>query len=217
MFRNGLLLSTAMTAVTLLLSGASTRAYAQTDMHVASRDPNARFLCTYGQFLVSAFTQNLNYSSGYASAWQNVAVPITGHGQTVGRIRVIEAQGPRTHYNGFTVGIYSNAASGLPGNPIAVGTGSIGPSCGPVKVPIPRTTLKSNTKYWIEERTSTPRCGRDHSNCTSSARLYWEADPNIKRKAYVQYQWRFSSSGHLNSSSTSPWMKQQTGPYIKLE
>jgi hypothetical protein len=72
MFRMGLLTSTAMTAVALLLSGAPRGAHAQTDMHVASRDPNTRFLCTYGQFLVSASSSNLNYYSGWFSVWERV-------------------------------------------------------------------------------------------------------------------------------------------------
>jgi hypothetical protein len=65
MFKTGLLLSTAMTAVTLLMSGAPTGAYAQTDMHAASRDPNTRFLCTYGEFLVKGLSGGL--SSSYYS------------------------------------------------------------------------------------------------------------------------------------------------------
>jgi hypothetical protein len=157
-------------------------------------------------------------NSSSSSTWQRVAVPVTGHGQTVRRIKVMEAQAGGTSYSAFSAGIYSNTASGLPGNAIAVGKGKIGPSCGPVKVSIPRTTLKSNQKYWIEERTSVPRtCGRYSSICHSFAGLYWEADPNTKRKAYVQTYRNSCSAGGSCSSYTSPWTKQKTGPFFRLK
>src|SRR5215472_4309267 len=181
MFKIGLLASSAMTAVTLLLSPALHAASVQTDMRSAPLDPNARFLCTYGNFLVSSYYADFDNSS-FSYAWRHVAVRVTGHGQTVSRIRVIEAQSASTSHSAFTVGIYSNTASGLPGNAIAVGKGKIGPSCGPVKVSIPRTTLKSNQKYWIEERTSIPQnCSQHSSFCHSLAGVYWQADPNSKR------------------------------------
>src|SRR5215469_11519942 len=217
MLKMGLLTSSAMTAVTLLLCGAPTGAYAQTDMHVADRDANARFLCTYGNFPVTAFYFDFSGSS-FASAWHHVAVPVMGHGQTVRSIKVIEAQAGGTSYSAFTVGIYSNTASGLPGNAIAVGNGKIGPSCGPVRVSIPRTTLKSNQKYWIEEPTSIAKNCPQHSTfCSSLASLYWEADPNTKRKAYVQTHSRYISAGGSSTSSTSPWTKQTKGPYFRLK
>jgi len=216
MFKMGLLTSSAMTAVTLLLSPAVHAASAQTNMRGASLDPNARFLCTYGNFLVSSFYFD-DSNSSYHYAWRHVAVPVTGHGQTVRRIRVIEAQSAGTSHSAFTVGIYSNTASGLPGNAIAVGKGKIGPSCGPVKVSIPRTTLQSNQKYWIEERTSIPKnCSQHSTFCSSLAGLYWEADPNTKRKAYVQTHSRYISAGGSSTSSTSPWTKQTKGPYFQL-
>ena len=216
MLKMGLLTSSAMTAVTLLLCGAPTGSYAQTDMHVANRAANARFLCTYGNFLVSSYYADDSGSSYYYD-WRHVAVPVTGHGQTVSRIKVIEAQSASTSHSAFTVGIYSNTASGLPGNAIAVGKGKAGPSCGPVRVSIPRTTLKRNQKYWIEERTSIPKnCSQYSSFCHSLAGLYWEADPNAKRKAYVQTYRLFFGPGGSSSSSTSPWTKQKMGPYVKL-
>jgi len=183
------------------------------NMHVADRDANGRFLCTYGNFPVSAYYFDFSGSS-FASTFRHVAVPVIGHGQTVRRIRVIEAQASGTLFSAFTVGIYSNTASGLPGNPIAVGKGKTGPTCGPVKISIPRTTLKTNQKYWIEERTSTPACY--NSICSSFADLYWEADPNTKRRAYVQTHHFSSSAGGRFSSYTSPWTKQTKGPYFKL-
>jgi len=217
MFKMGLLTSSAMTAVTLLLSGAATGAYAQSGMHIADRDANARFLCTYGNFLVSSFYFDDDNSS-YSYAWRHVAVRVTGHGQTVRRIKVIEAQSAGTSHSAFTVGIYSNTASGLPGNAIAVGNGKIGPSCGPVAVSIPRTTLQRNQKYWIEEQTSIAKnCSQHSSYCSSFAGLYWQADPKTKRKAYVQTYHLYSCAGGICSSSTSPWTKQTKGPYFRLK
>ena len=217
MFKMGLLTTSAMTAIALLLCGAPTGAYAQTDMHVADRDANARFLCTYGTFLVSS-----NYfddsNSSYYYNWRRVAVRVTGHGQTVRRIKVVEAQSAGTSHSAFTVGIYSNTSSGLPGKAIAVGKGKIGSSCGPVRVSIPRTTLQSNQKYWIEERTSIPKnCSQYSTFCSSHAGLYWEVDPNTKRKAYVQTHSRYISAGSSGTSSTSPWTKQTKGPYFRLK
>lgn len=216
MFRMGLLASSAMTAVTLL-SGAPGGAYALTDMHVADRDANGRFLCTYGGFLVSSYYADDSGSSYYYS-WRHVAVPVTGHGQTVRRIKVLEAQGSGTSHSAFTAGIYSNTASGLPGKAIAVGKGKIGPDCGPVGVSIPPTTLQSKQKYWIEERAPIPQdCSRHSSFCHSLAGLDWEADPNTKRKAYVQTYRRFLGPAGSSSSSTSPWSKQTKGPWFKLK
>ncbi|HLY07017.1 MAG TPA: hypothetical protein VKR31_14825 [Rhizomicrobium sp.] len=145
MFKIGLLTSTAMTAVALLLSGVPAGAYPQTDMHVASRDRNTRFLCTYGHLNVSQWFSGGGISY---SGWARVAVPITGHGQTVTQIGVVEAKSARTYYSVFTAGIYSNTASGFPGKPMAVGTGSISFSCGQVTISIPATKLKRKTKYW---------------------------------------------------------------------
>ena len=217
MFRMGLLTSSAMTAITLLLSGAPTGVYAQTDMYVGVRDANARFLCTYGSFLVSSYYADDSGSSYYYSR-RHVAVSVTGHGQTVRRIKVLEAQSASTSHSAFTVGIYSNTASGLPGKAIAVRKGKIGPGCGPVNVSIPLTTLQRNQKYWIEERTSIPKnCSQHSSFCHSFAGLYWEADPNTKRRAYVQTYRLYYGPAGSSSSSTSPWTKQTKGPWFRLE
>jgi hypothetical protein len=204
MFRIGLLTSTAMTAVALLLSGAPHEAQAQTAMHVADRDANARFLCTYGEFGVSF--QFSGQSSYLHSTWERVAVPVTGHGQTVSRIIVMEAQDSRTRTDAFLAGIYSNSPSGFPGKRIAGGKGRAGRRCGPVEISIPPTTLKPKTKYWIEEKAG---------HATSYTSLYWATNPNTKRKAYVQTHKRTCSSSC--SSSTSPWTKQSQGPWFKLK
>lgn len=213
MFRTGLLISTAMTAVTLLLSGAP--APAQRDMHVASRDPNTRFLCTFGQFGVSAASRYQPSRSHYGSAWEHVAVPVTGQGQTVRRIKVIEGQDISSFTQTFAAGIYSDTPSGLPGRPIAVGTGKAHSGCGPITIAIPQTKLKRRTTYWIEETISTMYSCLRGFNCSSSANVSWQADPNAKRKAYVQYR-RLNWSA-IFSSYTSPWTKQSTGPYFKLK
>jgi hypothetical protein len=205
MFKLGLLTSTAMTAVALLLSGAPTGAYAQTDMHVASQDPNTRFLCTYGKFLVSAYSANRGSSDWFAH-WTDVAVPVIGHGQTVTSIRVIEAAGSVTYNSSFSAGIYSNTASGYPGNLIAGGKGRASRTCGRVKIPISPTTLKPKTRYWIVEATQAV------SNSSSNT-LYWIANPNTKRKAYVKYRHFGYSSG---SSYSTPWTEQPMGPYLNL-
>ena len=202
MFRTELLVSTAMTAVALLLSGAPTAA--QTNMHVTSRDPNTRFLCSYGAFSVDA--ESYRSSGFFSSGWENVAVPITGHGQTVSRIRVVEA--PVTRRSDFMIGIYSNTASGLPGSAIAVGTGRI-TRCKPVEVLVAPTMLKRKTTYWIEETVQ----GTPHRQETY---VEWEANPDTTRKAYTQYHKHASSSGRF-SSYTSPWTQQTTGPYLTLK
>lgn len=213
MFKIGLLTSTAITAVTLLLSGSLQSAYAQTDMHAASRDPNTRFLCTYGAFLV-----NFGWggsSSYFDSAWRHVAVSVTGHGQTVSRIRVIEIPLYSGLTSSFSAGIYSNSPSGFPGKLIAGGTGLAGPSCGPVTIPIAPTRLKRHTTYWIEETIP----ARYHGT-SSLASVYWVANPYAKRPAYVQTHRYTACSSHAtschSSSTTSPWMKQTKGPYVKL-
>jgi hypothetical protein len=230
-FRTGLLVSTAMTAVTLLLSGAPTGAHAQTDMHVASRDPNTRFLCTYGEFLVSAFWGS--FSSGAVSSSQRVAVPIRGQGQKVHEIRVVEAQGHNfTSTSSFSAGIYSNSPSGLPGKEIAGGTGRATARCGPVTISVAPTKLKRHTTYWIEEtmlprrrcRTFMParretRRQSPPSACSSSSRqgsVYWVADPDAKHTAYAQDHRRHSNS-QGSSSYTSPWTKLTKGPRFKLK
>lgn len=201
MFKLGLLTSTAMTAVTLLLSGAPAGALAQTNMHVASRDPNARFLCNYGQFLVSDFSSHSG--SFYSSGWRQVAVPVIGHGQTVTQILVLEQFSASAS---ASVGIYRASSGGFPGSLIA-GNWFAGRSrCGRRTVSIRPTTLKANRKYWIEERAG--HRGLEH------IRAYWEANPKAKQKAYVQTHWLFSSVSR--SSSTSPWTKQSMGPWFKL-
>jgi len=217
MFKMGLLTSSAMTAVTLLLSGAPTGAYAQTGMQVTGEDSNACFLRTYLNFLVSSYYAD-DSGSSYSYAWHHVAVGITGHGQTVSRIRVMEAQSTSASRSNFTVGIYSNTASGFPGNAIAVGKGKIGRSCGSVKVSIPRTKLKRNQKYWIEEQTSIPKnCSQQSSFCHSLAGVYWQTDPKSRRKVYVQTYYHYIGPTGSNSSSTSPWTKQTQGPFFRLK
>ena len=213
MFRNGLLISTAMTAVALLLSGAPAAAYAQTDRNLAGRDPNTRFLCTYGQFAVSAeWSSESGY--GFHSSWRHLAVPIVGHGQKVHRLRLIEAAGNFSSYR-IRAGIYKNGPSGYPGERIVSGSAIYSnSSCGPVNVLISPTKLKRNTTYWIEESVSGLYNG-------STTLMFWEANPDTKRSAYVQtHRYTACSSQAItcsNSSYTSPWTKQTIGPYLTLK
>ena len=217
MFKMGLLTSTAMTAVALLLSGAPTGAYAQTDMHVADRDANARFLCNYGQFNVS-FLYNEISGSFISSAWQEVAVPITGQGQTVRHITVMEARNPRaSRYGPFTAGIYSNRPSGFPGALIANGRAKAPQSCRRIEISIAPTTLQANTTYWIEERMEHYYRGSD-----SLFQASWEINPKAQQKAFVRNHHRKCLGGQCShsysiSSSTTPWTKQTQGPWFKLK
>lgn len=213
MFRTGLLSSTAMTAVALLLFSAPTATYAETAMHAASRDPNTRFLCTYGQFSVSAeWSSESGY--GFHSSWRHAAVPIVGHGQTVRQLRLIEAAGNSSSYR-IRAGIYKNGSSGYPGERIVSGSAIYSnSSCGPVNVLISPTKLKRNTRYWIEESVSGLYNG-------STTLMFWEANADTKRNAYVQtHRYTACSSQAItcsNSSYTSPWTKQTMGPYLKLK
>src|SRR5262249_5183349 len=131
--------------------------------------------------------------------WTHVAVPVTGHGQTVRHIRVVEAQEPRSSSSKFSIGIYSDV-NGIPGNRIAIGFGNIGQSCGPVSVKIPPTKLKRNTRYWIEEQVQTTQSGL--------VEVYWVADPDTKRIAYTESD---------SSGFTYSWSAATIGPYLKLK
>jgi hypothetical protein len=207
MFKIGLLTSTAMTAVTLLLAGASTGAYAQTDMHVADRDSNARFLCTYGAFNVSHSREAVSGGS-YYKKWTHVAVPFTGQGQTVMTIIVKEWRPASGHDKIFSAGIYSSNSHGKPGNLIAGGIGKAPGQCGNVVIPIIPTTLSKNTTYWLEETADLRERGK----------YEWAVDPRAKHKAYVQHHF---SSSNWNSqgfhSSTTPWKKKSSGPWFRLK
>lgn len=218
MFKVGLLTSTAMTAVALLLSGAPAGAYAQTDMHVASRDPNTRFLCTYGQFHVS-FGDSQQSGFNWFN-WEDVAVPVVGQGQTVTRINVMEALDYRSSSwslpSKFFAGIYSNSPSGFPGKLIAGGRHKARQTCEPITVKIPPTTLTANTKYWLKERTT----HRAYPSSASFIAYNWYADPKATAKAYVQTgKGTCSSSGCWSSrhSSRSAWTKQTVGPWFRLK
>lgn len=205
MFKIGLMTSTALTAITLVLSGApAAAAETRTGMQVADWDANARFLCDYGGVLVSA------WSNPVSLTWTHVAVPFTGHGQTVKSIEVKEKRGTSTVSSTFSAGIYSNSPSGFPGKLIAGGTGTISGrgTCARVKISIPRTTLKPKTKYWIEEQMSFKG-----SSSNFASNFSWEAGRYTKRKAYVQSHY---FNGHSQSSGTTPWTKQSQGAFFRL-
>lgn len=210
MFKLGLLTSTAMTAVALLLSGTPNEALAQTGMHVANRDANARFLCAYGGFRVAfGFSQQSGY---FKSDSERVAVPVIGHGKTVSGITVMEYRNSRFGGAQFHAGIYSENAQGLPGKLIVGGTGKADRHCRPVTISITPTTLKANMKYWVEEKANHACCSGGHFTSLS-----WAANPNTKHKAYVMTHSFSSSSGIIYSSSTSPWTKQASGAWLRLK
>lgn len=206
MFKMGLLTSTAMTAVALLLSGAPDAAQAQTAMHATDRDANARFLCNYGKFGVSVQFDSLTSSSWYNFS-ARVAVPVTGNGQTVRHIIVMESRGHPSEPQ-FSAAVYSNSSKGRPGKRISGGIGNAATTtCGKVDVPITPTTLQPNTTYWIEENVpSGPYAG-----------FYWYANRAEKQKAFVKKTTQFCSSGCHTVSQTG-WIEQKgPGPWFKLK
>ena len=193
-----------MTAVTPLLSGAP--AQAVTNMHVAIPEANTQFLCNYGGVAVSAHL--IGSASSFSSTWTHVAVPIIGHGRTVGRIIVKETPSASTSTAEFRIGIYSNTASG-PGKLLSGGKGNARNNCGKVTVQIRPVTLRRNATYWIEERVR--RGVSDMKN-----EVYWASDPKTKLKAYEQTHSAYNYFGN-SGSYTSPWTKQTMGPYFKLK
>jgi hypothetical protein len=203
MLRMGLLTSTAMTAVTLLLSGAPSPAHGQPLSSGSGRDRNHEFLCTYGQFDVF-YSHSANSGSGVHTAWTHVAVPVTGHGKLVHRIVVQEGKSSKSVDGKFSAGIYSNTASGLPGNLIAGGAATASSHCTEVGIPINPTKLQDKKTYWIVEQAR--QQGR------VKRKLHWAVNPKTKQKAYVQ---RYNSSSF--QSHTSPWMEQALGPWVKLQ
>jgi len=211
MFRNGLLISTAMTAVTLLLSGTPTGASAQTDMHVADRDANARFLCTYGKFDVS-YVSSSSEGSEYLYS-RRVAVPVVGRGQTVKQIIVMEGINRFGAGFRFSAGIYSNSARGRPGKLIAGGTGSAhypSSSCQQVTISIPLTTLQPKTKYWIEENAP--------SGVFTDTRLYWYINPKEKKNAFAKTYLHSCTSSSVCHTNKTHWTRQTgPGPWFNLK
>ena len=172
-------------------------------MYVAPPDANDRFLCTYGAFRVSYY-RDAN-SGSFHETWTHVAVPITGRGKTVSRIVLEEKKNAKSHDGKFSAGIYSNTASGLPGNMIAGGAASATGRCATVEIPISPLQLQAKQTYWIVEQAYQQgnHLPRDIS---------WVVDPATKRKAYVQ---RHSSSSA--SRYTSPWKEQSQGPYVRVK
>ena len=129
MLRRNLLLTTAFVVATALSSlAAPTATLAGPATAALSRDSNNEFLqnysCGQGQFAVYASSGELS-SNHVSSRWQYVAVPVLGRGTTVDSIVVRE--GAPYSYLGdvFSVGIFSNTASGFPGREIADGTAKL--------------------------------------------------------------------------------------------
>jgi hypothetical protein len=215
MFKKGLLVTTALVVVgSLSFFAAQSATAANPHAVVPERDRNQEFLCDYGGFPVSDYSYRA-YSQGsdFFSGWKHVAVPYTGHGQTISRITVAEGVSRQPNHLKFAAGIYSNTASGLPGNAIAVGIGEAPNTCARVNVAIPSTTLEPNTKYWIEETAplDSPQSKRPPRNFIH---VYWAKSSRTKPRAYVQSH--YYSSAH-SYSYTTPWKKQSGSPYFKLK
>jgi len=165
--------------------------------------------------------------TGAGSSWR---FPLEDAGKRFSNIRVVEGKGTAKF---FSAGIFSNSPSGFPGKAIASGYGRASTSCGAVTIQIAPTKLKRHTTYWVEEwvSASAVRAGSaadrrkfrpsPYSSFSNSAKVDWFANPTTKRAAYVQrYKkscfWSSSAHKYRCSSSTSPWTKQTTGPYLKL-
>src|ERR1700733_3369288 len=147
-------------------------------------DSNHEFMQTYckgGYFTVSdKFFERSSQNA--SSAWEHVAVPVMGKGQTVTGIIVDEGY-KYASANGFSAAIYSAAPSGYPGQLIAGGTAQGKSRCGKITIPITSTTLASKVKYWIEE--TVPRAE------SSDRVMYWKLAPHAKHRAYAQiHQWK---------------------------
>jgi hypothetical protein len=211
MFKKGLLITTA-----LVLAASIYNASAQSPAHhgsrlrdaVAHRNVNDEFLCTYGALDVSIY--GYSSSSGWGNGWTQVAVPINGHGETVTKIIVRESQSQFSDTTFFT-GIYSNTASGLPGKLIAGNQATAISTCKPVEIRIAPTKLARKTRYWIKETVS-----GGYSASYFRHQYFWALNQNPKRKAYVQSHRKGDNSESGYYSSTTPWIPQSAGPYLKL-
>jgi hypothetical protein len=208
MFKCELLATTAIVVVGSLSSfAAQSGAVARAVSAGPGRDRNSDFLCSYGQLSVYAFETGGSSGSSSYVGWQHVAVPIVGHGRTVSRITVRE-QNVGDGGGHFSIGIYSDTPSGLPGNLISGGKAKASTNCGPVRVRIAPTTLARNKPYWVEETVSWPHIwGNERA-------VGWASEHVSKRKAYEQYYMRSCCSS--SSSYTSPWTEQSAGPWFIL-
>ncbi|HEX4159286.1 MAG TPA: hypothetical protein VHY79_12505 [Rhizomicrobium sp.] len=212
MFRSGLLVTTAIVAAgSLSFFAAQAAAFAQSagaDI-AAGRDANQEFLCNYGQLSVSRYFGGS--SAILSSSSQHVAFPVTGRGKNIKRIIVMEQLGPNTSSATFSAGIYSNTASGVPGQVLSGGWGRAPRRCRPATVSIAPVRLKRKQTYWVEERAPFPDW--DNENV-----VYWAACPKTKRKAYVQtHTYYFNQATGSSASYSTPWMPQSTGVYVRLK
>lgn len=169
------------------------------------RDRNAEFLCTYNGYSVFNFiSSSSNFQS---SVSQKIAIPIWGHGRAVKKIVVEEYASPTTS---FSLGIYSNTPSGMPGRMLAGGSTQASSTCGRRSVAIPKTFLSSGEKYWIEETVSRARFFTNNG-------VIWAFNPNSNHKAYSQTH-NFFSSSSTHFSSTSPWrLTNNFAPYFRVK
>jgi hypothetical protein len=209
MFRNGLLVTTAMVIVgSLSFLAAQSAAIARPVTDGTSRDVNSEFLANYGPF--SVYTSAYSSSGSRHSRWRHLAVPITGRGTTVRSIVVREEAERGTCSKLLSAGIYSNTASNLPGRQIAGGKSKLARHWQSVTIPITPTNLLNKTKYWVEETVPWNRCYYAENLAA------WKVRPHARRHAYVQTHF-FHSSGFESSSSTSPWTKKPSGPWLRVD
>lgn len=171
------------------------------------RDANAEFLCNYG-FRVSSYSA----LSENSSHWTREATPIVGTDKKVHEIRVAD-YASKYERGGFRVGIYSNTASGTPGDEIAARWVKGPRTCGTQTVRIPEVLLKKGTTYWIEE--STPVSRRFGKRSVS-----WVMSGKGKNNDLYQYHYSCHSSAVCSSGYTTPWTPSTYlphGPYATVK
>jgi hypothetical protein len=194
-----------VTTALVLVGWVAVPAAADAPLNSHQHDVNGEFLCNYG-FSITRF--NFFSSGASSSSWTHVAVPIIGTGKTVRKILVKESKGLQIGSSQFTVGIYSNTASGVPGTLIAKGTQRAPDKCSWIGVSIAPTMLNQGTKYWVEE---TIKNFWQYSNA-----VLWATDPNAKESAYKQHH-HFVSNFERHSSSTTGWESLSAGAYLRLK
>lgn len=212
MFKHDLLLTTALLAVAASSPSAArpgefARSFISRIAAGPIRDANDEFVCQYGGFGVSAA-----YGGGVGGSdhlWTHVAFPTIGTGKAVKRIEVKEEHAPSTYRPEFSVGIYSNSPSGLPGSLIVGGSAKAPKAYRTVTIDISPTTLKRNERYWIVEEVGYPPY--DHLND-----VCWKSRRNTMRRAYVQKYYYWNGQGQ-SGSSTTPWTEQTTGAYLLVK
>jgi hypothetical protein len=168
-----------------------------------SKDKNAEFLSWY------AFA-TVNYSNGYSgdcsyygsSMTASNAIPITGRGATVTKIKVplVSLSGSQTKFN---VGIYSATASGLPGSTELAGGSTTASDtnycCTAVRSVDVNITLKAGQNYFLEVTCKTDNCkggwDMEDTDLSGKAQDYFR---------YISRRWCGNNRSH-HATSSSPW------------